>query len=327
MSQNKLKIEAEFRRFLFGEMSADDRSAFEAEFVADEDLFEQIRVVEDELIESYIRGTLSFIEKEKFERSFLTTKNRRERVAFTRAIFEKSARQKEIAAVKTEVEENSSVWTSIANFFKAPKLVFGSAFALLILMFGGWFLLQSPNQTEIVKQITPTPTVQIAQTNEIQIPSSNQNISVNANTNLAEKIPENKNVLPNVNRETPNGSQNSNTQKQTSNNITPVLALFSGIVRSNGKMSELTLPKNASGANLQLNLKDNIYKIYMVEIVDADGNLIFKNNNLKAKNSKINLFVPAAKLRRGDFMVRLSALNAQNENESVADYTFRINRK
>jgi hypothetical protein len=52
-----------------------------------------------------------------------------------------------------------------------------------------------------------------------------------------------------------------------------------------------------------------------------------QNNNLKAKNSKINLFVPAQKLQKGDYIVKLSALNPQNENESVADYSFRVNRK
>ena len=118
-----------------------------------------------------------------------------------------------------------------------------------------------------------------------------------------------------------------NTPKQDSIGVAPVLALFAGTVRAEGKMSELNLPKNAPGANLQLNLESQDYKIYRVEIADPDGNLILQNNNLKAKNSKINLFVPAQKLQKGDYIVKLSALNPQNENESVADYSFRVNRK
>jgi len=324
-----LHNETEIRRFLLGEMREDERAAFEENFFANEDLFEQIRVCEDELIESYIRKTLDASELEKFEKNFLTTKNRRQRVAFTREMLAKLPEYKETAAAKkteTAAVQSTSVWTSIAYFFKTPKLAFGSAFALLVLVFGGWLLLRNPKQADIAQQITPTPTIEVTQTNQNLNLPSNQNVSVNLNTNTAENIPDNKNVSPNANRETPN-NQNTNTQKQPPNGITPVLALFAGTVRSNGKMSELNLPKNAAGASLQLNLESNIYKIYMVEIVDADGNLVLKNNNLKARNSKINLFIPAAKLRRGDFIVRLSALNPQNENESVADYTFRVNRK
>lgn len=332
MIQNEFKTEAEVRGFLLGEMSETERSAFEERFVADADLFEQMRVVEDELIESYIRGTLPAAQKEKFERAFLTTERRRSRVEFTRSMLDKLAGQKEVAAVKkTETAAaHPSVWDSIANFFKTPQLAFGAAFALLVLIFGGWFLLRNPNQTEIVQQTTPTPTVQISQTIQPDANQSlpaNENVSVNSNSRPPEKIPDNKNVSPNVNRETPNKNQNSNTQKQTSTAPAPVLALFAGTVRAEGKIAELNLPKDASGANLQLNLESQDYKIYLVEILNPDGSAVFQSRKLKANNSKINLFVPAAKLARGDYVIKLSALNPQKEIESVADYAFRVNRK
>lgn len=106
-----------------------------------------------------------------------------------------------------------------------------------------------------------------------------------------------------------------------------MLALFAGDVRGEGKMPELKLPKNAPGANLQLNLESQEYKIYQIEIVNPDGNSIFKNNKLKARNSKINFFVSTGKLPTGDYIVKLSALNPKGETESVADYPFRVNRK
>jgi hypothetical protein len=92
-----LHNETEIRRFFFGEMPEDERTAFEEKFVTDEDLFEQMRVVEDELIESDIRGTLSAVEREKFEHSFLSTKPRRRRVAFARAMLDKFAEQSAVA--------------------------------------------------------------------------------------------------------------------------------------------------------------------------------------------------------------------------------------
>ncbi len=327
MTHDELNNETEIRQFLLGEMSDNQRNAFEEKFVADEDFFEQIRVAEDELIESYVRGTLPAAEKEKFERAFLTTERRRSRVDFTRAMLEQLTRQKESVVVKKTdtTAARPSVWDSVTDFFKTPKLAFGAAFALLFLIFGGWFLLRNPNQTEITREITPPPTVETTQAQN-QILPPNQNNSVNSDTNIAEKPPVNKNSPANVNQATPNTNQNTNAPKQDSV-VPPILALFAGTVRGEGKMPVLNLPAGTRGANLQLNLESQDYKIYLVEIVDADGNLVSKNNNLKPRNSKINLLVPAAKLRNGDYIVRLSALNAQNASESVADYTFRVNRR
>ena len=321
--QNELTI----RRFLLGEMPADERTAFEKKFIADEHLFDETRVVEDELIENYVREMLSAADREKFERSFLATEPRRRRVAFARTMLDKLS-EKTVVAEKIETVKNSvTIWDSVANLFKTPQLAFGAAFALLVLIFGGWLLSRNSNQPEIVQQNTPSPTLEIVQSNQTQNSLTDQLNLPNVNANRAEKSAANKNTSINVNRESPNGNQNSNTAKPNAVGIAPVLALFAGTVRSTGKMPELILPKNAPGINLQLNLESRDYKIYRVEIVNPDGNLVFHNNRLIAGSSKINFFVPAAKLRQGDYMVKLSALNSQNEDESVADYTFRVNRK
>ncbi|MEP6900992.1 MAG: hypothetical protein ABJA66_04530 [Actinomycetota bacterium] len=320
-----LHNETEIRPFLLGEMPAEARSAFEEKFIADESLFEQISIAEDELIESYLRGTLSPAEKISFEREFLSTEPRRRRVRFARTMLAKLAEQNElVAAKKTETMTNPSVWDKLANFFKFPKLVFGAALTLLILIFGGWLLLRNTNQPEIAGQTSP-PTVEPSQNQNLPL---NRNAAVNLNTNATQQnVPDNKNDLPNDNRTAPNVNQNPDRLKQDSPAVTPVLALFTGATRANGKISTLNFPENAVGAKLRLNLESQDYKIYSVEIVNPDGKLIFKNSNLKSQNSKINFFIPAQKLQTGDYIVKLSALNWQHENESVADYAFRVKRK
>jgi hypothetical protein len=323
VTQNETMIEADARRFLLGEMSEDERNTFEGRFVADDELFQQIRVIEDELIESYVRGGLSPADKEKFERSFLTNERRRSRVAFTRTMLDKLVQQDQVAGPEHRQSESErpSVWPSIIGFFKTPQLAFGAVLALLILAFGAWFLLKSGNKTEVAREVTPTPTTQGPKQNQSLPP--NQNDQINSTTN----IPDNKDALPNVNSRVPEKNQNTNTARPDSTSVVPVLALLAGAVRAEGKLPELNLPKGASGANLELALKGESYKMYRAQIVDADGNPVFQSNHLKARNSTLRLFVPAVKLTEGDYMVKLSALNQQNESEPVADYPFRVIRK
>ena len=326
MTQEFTQNEAEVRRFLLGELSETERTAFEENFIADEYFFEQIRVVEDELIESYTRGTLAETDKAKFERNFLITEKRRQRVAFTRSMLDKLAENRESAAVKkTETAAvNPSVWNSIVNFFKIPQLAFGATLAITLAAFGGWFLLKNSNQPEIARQTTPTPmaTIEIIQANANQSVPSNQNSAANSNLKTPEAIKTNAN---NAGQATTD--KNSNTQKEKPVAVNPVLALFAGTVRSEGATKTLNLPEKAESVTLQLNLESVDYKIYLAEIVNADGKVVAKSGNLRAGKSKINFSVPAAKFLRGDYLVKLSALNPQNENESVADYTFRVNRK
>ena len=325
MTQEFTQNEAEVRRFLLGELSETERTAFEENFIADESFFEQIRVVEDELIESYTRGTLAETDKSKFERNFLITEKRRQRVAFTRSMLAKLSENREsTAAKKTETAANYSVWNSIADFFKTPKLAFGAAFALLLATFGGWFLLNDSNKQEIVQQTTPTPTVEIIQPDANQTASPNQNVAVNSNAKTPPKKETNANNSGQK-KETPN--INPNAQKTPPASVSPVLALFAGTIRSEGKTKTLNLPENAESVSLQLNLESVDYKIYRAEIVNADGKVVAQSGNLRTGKSKINFAVPARKFLKGDYLVKLSALNPNNETESVADYTFRINRK
>lgn len=313
MLTEKFTNEAVYRRFLLGEMTEEEREKFEVKFLADADIFDEICVAEDELVESYIRGTLDLETKRKFETHYLKTKKGAEKLAFTRSMLEK------LQAVKNEVEteEKISVWKSLIAFFTPPKLAFGAGFALLLIAFTSWFLLKKPSETEIVKNATPTPTVK-AETN-LNVPT-NQHSTVEFPINNSNKENINTNSEP---KPTPKPTE---TPKEKTSVPNPVLALFAGMVRGNGKTTSVTIPKDAKGLSLQLNLESRDYKIYLAEIVDQDGSSIFKSGKISAQGVRLNAFIPSAKLKKGDYIVKVYGINAENAEESAADFQFRVNR-
>lgn len=324
MIEEKFEKEEEIRRFLLGEMSTGERAAFEERFIAeDADLFEEIRVVEDELIESYVRGTFSPAEKAKFEQQFPTTENRRARVAFTRTLFDKLAAEKTATAKKTDVSsaEDPSVWISLVNFFKTPRFALGAGLAILILIFGLWFLAlrNTENGGEIVRQTTPAPTA----SETPQKAENNQNAAVAANVNSANDLEPNKTPAA-INAENSNKAQ---PRQTTPKAVVATLALFAGTVRSGGKTSELNLTKDVTGANFVLNLDSPDYKIYRAEIVDADGRVVYRSGKINARRTGVNAYFPTAKLKKGDYFVKLYGFNAAGEAESDADFQFRVNQK
>jgi len=307
----KITNETAYRRFLLGEMTEEEREKFESEFLADGDIFDEICVAEDELVESYIRGTLDFETKRQFETHYLKSANGVKKLEFTRSMLEN------LQTVKVEKEENSSVWKSLIAFFRISKLAFGAGFALLLIAFTSWFFLKKPNENEIVKNATPTPTVKTETNLNAQ---TSQNSAVETPVNNSNKEVVNTNSEP---KPTPKPIATPKVETIAAN---PVLALFAGTVRGNGKTNSVTIPKDAKGLSLQLNLESQDYKLYRAEIVDQDGNPIFKSGKISARRLKLNAFIPAARLQKGDYMVKVYGINEENEEESAADFQFRVNR-
>jgi hypothetical protein len=314
--------EKDIRRFLFGEMTADERAAFEEKFIGGETgLFEEIGVVEDELIEAYIRGTLSAGDRQKFEQHFPTTEIRRERIAFTREMLAKLAVEKESVAGKTEpVAARPAVWNSLVDLFKKPRFAFGAGVAVLVSVLGLWLLVfRSPEkENEIVREFPPTPVVS-------QTPQRNENTQNSAvsNTNSA-NLPESNKPPSNLNA----GNSGKDRPPETVPKTTvATITLFAGTVRAEGQMRALDLTKDTKGAHFRLNLESQDYLTYRAALVDADGRVIYRSGKLAARNSKINVFFPTAKLKKGDYFVKLYGFNAAGEEESAADFQFRVTQK
>ena len=324
----KMENENIIRRFLFGEMPEEERFEFEEKFIADAVLFEQIKTVEDELIEKYVRGWMDPAERSKFEKHFLNTKKRRERVEFSRLMISKVKEEAPVFKKNNEVMSEDSVWQKLAGLLLTPQVAV--AFTILVVSFGGWILYQNfgSRESEIVKsqneEVSQTPEKSFTPTPE----NSSSELPKNLKDNLSNKNSTNINTTV---KKTPKpvNSNNIKTPTPTKTPIVkvapnPVLALFAGRTRSGGKNSVLNLPRGSKGATLVLNLESVDYKTYQAQLTDADGRVVFARGNLKARKLKIGFFLSAKNLKKGDYIIKLNGKNISGENESVADYQFRI---
>ncbi len=127
-------------RYLLNELSAEDQARFEEAYLSDGGLFEQVRALEEELIENYVKGDLSGRERRRFERHYLASDQRRARIEAARELVRACSPK---SSTKTATDDN--IWSkffsplshlrSLANL--RPAQVFGAATALLLLVVGG----------------------------------------------------------------------------------------------------------------------------------------------------------------------------------------------
>jgi hypothetical protein len=73
-------------RYLLNNLPQDDEARFEEVYLGDGDLFEQVRALEEELIEDYVKEHLSGRERQLFERHYLASEPRRARIETARQL-------------------------------------------------------------------------------------------------------------------------------------------------------------------------------------------------------------------------------------------------
>jgi hypothetical protein len=330
---NNTEYENDIRRFLFGEMPEAERSAFEERFLTDAGLFERITAAEEDLIEKYVRERMTPAERSRFERNFLATEARRERVEFMRRFLQKIDERRErtpSAGAAAAGVSGISRRERLSRLFLTPQFAAAFVFLFLLTGIGSWLVYRSlvtPDEELAVRpdeNINITPPVLPSTPAAIDL---NRNVSVNKPENSSEETKEPAKTptpRPLPEKPTPTPAPTKTPAERIAPN--PILALFARTLRSDGQIKTLELPENARGATLRLNPESVEYGTFRADLTDAEGRVIYRRDALNAKNKRIDLFIPARNLKRGDYLIRLYGRNENGEYESAADFQFRVNR-
>lgn len=126
-------------QYLLGELSEDEKLELEEHFFTNDNSFEQLLALEDELRYDYAQGGLTPAQRRQFEQRFLARSGGSQRVAVAKAVLDKVA-EIEPAPVRALVaQEKPSFFQSLITLFglQSPLMQFGMAAASVLLLLGG----------------------------------------------------------------------------------------------------------------------------------------------------------------------------------------------
>jgi len=90
VSNNELEISTqdreELRRYLLGQMVEADLSQVEERLMSESDLYAELLIFEDELIDQYVRGQMSETDRASFESYFLQSSEHQQKLRFAQAL-------------------------------------------------------------------------------------------------------------------------------------------------------------------------------------------------------------------------------------------------
>jgi hypothetical protein len=80
------ELQERLRRYLLGQLTDGARDEIEQDLLANDELFEELLVLEDELADEYVDGRLEQADRPNFENHFLATPERKQNLRFARAL-------------------------------------------------------------------------------------------------------------------------------------------------------------------------------------------------------------------------------------------------
>ena len=133
------EVQERLRRYLLGQLTDDAREEVEKDLLASAEVFEELLVVEDELVDQYLNESLEAADRSAFENHFLTTPERHDKLRFGRA-FNRYLSAHAACAPGRKASSTSEPRGWIPTLFASPMRIGVLAIIVVGVAFGVWRL-------------------------------------------------------------------------------------------------------------------------------------------------------------------------------------------
>ena len=133
------EVQERLRQYLLGQLTDDAREELEKELMASAELFAELLVVEDEIVDDYLGGRLKETDRASFEKDFLATPERQEKLRFGHA-FERHL-SSQAASIPIPKTSSSPVWAWTRSLFSSPLRIAVAAIIVVAPAIGVWQIL------------------------------------------------------------------------------------------------------------------------------------------------------------------------------------------
>jgi hypothetical protein len=313
--------------YLFGELPEVEQSRLEERFFTDDEYYEQLLALEDELRYDYAAGGLTPDQRTKFERRFLDSPYAHRRTELATAVLGK-VHEAHVRATPAPVDEaKSSLWQSLLAFFslQPSALQFSLAAASVVLLVGAtWLFYQTVKLRSQVTQLETARAGQTQQENELRARQQQLNGELERERGQRAQLEQQL-------------AQQTETARERERQVSSPASFFSflltpGLVRGADSMKRLSLPLTASQVRLQLkSQRPASYQSYRAVLQTLDGRELWSRNlarsGLIAPGQTIMVSLPAKRLPAGDYILALRGQTPDGKVEEIDEYYFSVVRQ
>lgn len=283
-------------KYLLGYLPDAEQVRIEDRALAEPDYRRELEAVEADLIDSYVRSELVAADRRAFELRFLTSPQRRGKVAFAKAL----------AAVTRETEslpssEPRPAWRALAALIRGsnPAWRFAAALALLVCVSAGLWL--------VFENASLRSRLSVLEAQRLDLETRDRNLQ----------------------------QELSAARSRVERPATPLIAtlvLLPGLSRAQTRVEELMLGPGVQMARIEIQLEDrDDHPKFRGQLHTQSGTEILSWNNLARSRGGagyvLSLDVPASILASGDYELALQGLPQGQPAQDVGYYYFRVQKR
>jgi anti-sigma factor RsiW len=301
-------------QYLLGELPEAWQVQFEERLFTDPDSYTQLQVVEENLIDEYVRGKLSADRHVSFESHYLVSERRRRKVAFARTLI------LTISELPTPARHEITQWRQTPVSWRerttASRIAF-VALALMVLSSSVWIMIE---MAQLRKQ-------------QDQLKSDLVILKQREQANQIASQP-----IPTADVPSPSVGAKKRTDK-SSKSVNSHSKIVTQTLQPGRNRSEAALPDESENIGmvsissdvrlirLRLNLLETVrFSAYRVTLMKAEGQIVTLPGHLRLRSSSNGQYVivdlPAGLLTRGDYVLTLFGGADGSEADELGDYYF-----
>jgi hypothetical protein len=292
----------ELVQYLLGVLPPEDTERLDEASIVDDDIAARLRRVEDDLVDSYLRGQLSGDTLAQFESHYLASRHRRERVEFARKFLR--------AVDKVDRETEPVVAADTPSKAGGSKVLATLAVAAtLSLVAGGALVLQNVRLGRGLRE---------AQVDRVAVDQHTRD--------LEREVKELRDANATATRELARARESAAAVVHEAATVALVLLPQT---RSIGPVPTLIMPLGIEQLGFELRLESNDFPSYQVGLRDPSVNtVIWRSGWIAAKSSagqsSVRVGVPARALKPQHYSLDLSGRRPAGTSEVVGSYAFEI---
>jgi hypothetical protein len=288
-------------RYLLGELTEKECDELEQAYFSRERGFEELRAIEDELIDSYVAGELSTAQRRRFESRF-RAREQRDGIEFARVLKE-ALRDDATGPARPERRWRIS-WLPVA--------------AALLVLAAAWLGFRAWGPREAARNLGNGPPRQIEAPHGAQQTLAESSPRVEGGRDGASGRSSREGVGP--------GSPAPGTAPSRAVSVT----LAAGLVRDAGGMRRIVVPLDVERVLFTLVLEEGAAKSYQAVLQRVSGEDLLHRGPLDARGRGPGLSVvvpvPASVLAAGDYVLLLKSGDPAGRFDDQAEYAFRVIR-
>jgi hypothetical protein len=313
--------EQQLTRYLLGALSEEEAERLDQLSIADEEFALRLNVVENDLVDAYVRGELKGEAQDRFDKHYLRSPKRLEKVEFSRALLRHQTESPTAVSRRVRTEDDAPHVRSPQEesdardgwrWLNVPRLGlrWGPAAAATVMLLTASFLFYE--NKGLRQEESETRDQQAAlnrRAQELERQLREQRV---ANSGLAKELESLRTSLP------------------ASHALATIVAVLAPPTRGVGQIPSISLPTGTDQVLLRLQLEADEFPRYQVTLKDpATNRILWHTTDALRANSEGNVKVVSVSLsaklfKPQSYILELSGLSAIGEPELVSSYPFRV---